>query len=1006
MTTMETANAHYHNGHQQTGPLPASPTLTNPDMILPDYDRSDSPDPDLGSAERASLMMWKNTHNTTSPPDMHHMFVATGLAGPHPYGPSGPVTPTTPIIYGNGTMLSDIGEVTEVESTVGKPSPARAKLGLRRTASPKHGGGSGGEPALQSSPTIHAAGTIKKKSKQNLNAKHERHSSMDSTSTITNGDHAAAFADFDDSVSVGDSVFQGDDEESMASSYVEGTAAVEPARLGVSKAENLDRLSTYSTTSLSRRAEEILANAKRRLTTMEGNLTRARSSLHSPYGSNGSTPSPPFQRAATATYHIEHRMEQDVENRVEQDAANGMEPDPSTPDHTTGHNRMSSELLMRNGLPYRVNVPRSQSALGAAGGYRQPLTASKSADHIRGGVDGEPHRTIHKANSVREVGLKPLTEDEVARLGEADSASHNARLEAFLSPTFGSPTFGSFHSDSGARNPQRSSSAVQMRDIKDQMRDLKGKISNLREQARVDNMKRQSLQSLRTPSPFTHSQIDHWYAEPPSNRASEIVANDFPDQTPWNDEGLSVNGDIKEVDQQLDNGHVDGEETDYADAEEGVHIENPVDLEPRSLTPIAGLDDVEGDAEDDVSDMHTENGDTDEAFHDAADADVMSESGESLYHDTVQHQISHEDREDAFDYEHFFLHSAMGTMSMARRASRESFTSDDSVETTRGPTATSSDEHPPIIGRRNSSNSISTIDTFATAQEARSLKSPVSPDEGHNPFESLSRAASSQSHRYRSGSSATAKRLSFNPGALHPPTSGPATRDSDGSISPIAEESSSAGSPAQPKTERRASVIHRPMSTTGMHPSLHRPSTSSFDSVGTNRSFPLVNKPPSRPSSKNGPPPPVVRKASSAGVLTPPNRSLSPDVSGGGGEADLNTLASRLMLEMGQHAQPPQSPTSDRHVAMDGDAATNGINGIVNGIHSNGGGGNGAPHPLEALLREDKYLVERIVANLGRCVLGLTENGRASAESRMYRRRLDAARRALEGLGLGEENLG
>ncbi|KAK3298982.1 uncharacterized protein B0H64DRAFT_386772, partial [Chaetomium fimeti] len=1008
MATMETANAHYHNGHQQPGPpLPASPTLTNPDMILPDYDRSDSPDPDLGSAERASLMMWKNTHNTTSPPDIHQMFIATGLAGPRPYGPSGPVTPTTPIIYGNGTMLSDIGEVTEVESTVGKPSPARTKLGLRRSGSPKHGGGSGGEPALQSSPTIHAATAIKKKSKQSLTAKHERRSSMESTSTITNGDHAAAFADFDDSVSVGDSVFQGDDEESMASSYVEGTAAVEPARLGVAKADNLDRLSTYSTTSLSRRAEEILANAKRRLTTMEGNLTRARSSLHSPYGSDGSTPSPPFQRAATATYHVENMMEQDVENKAEKVVETGMEHDPSTPDHTTGHSRMSSELLMRNGLPYRVSVPRSQSALGAAGGYRQPLTASKSADHIRGSMDGEPHRPLHKANSVREVGLKPLTEDEVARLGEADSASHNARLEAFLSPTFGSPTFGSFHSDGGTRNPHRSSSAAQMRDIKDQMKDLKGKISNLREQARVDNMKRQSLQSLRTPSPFTHSQIDHWYTEPPSNRASEAIAGDFADQAPWNDEGLSVDGDFKEVAQDPDSGHADGEETDYADAEEGIHIEDATDPEPRSLTPIAGPDGVA----DDISDLHTENGDTEyqEAFHDAPDADAMSESGESLYHDTVQHQISHEDREDAFDYEHFFLHSAMGTMSMARRASRESFTSEDSVETTRGPVATSGDEHPPIFGRRNSSNSISTIDTFATAQEARSLKSPVSPDDVQNPFESLSRATSAQSHRYRSGSTATAKRLSFNPGTLHPPNSGPATRDSDGSISPIAEESSSAGSPAAPQTARRASVIHRPMSTTSQHASLHRPSTSSFDSAGTNRSFPLVNKPSSRPSSKNGPPATgsaggmMVRKASSAGVLTPrDHRSLSPDTISG--EAELNTLASRLMREMGQHAQPQSPPgTSDGTGtgagagAGDAEVADGMANGI-NGLMINGGGGGGGPHPLEALLREDKYLVERIVANLGRCVLGLTENGRASAESRMYRRRLDAARRVLEGL--------
>jgi len=54
-------------------------------------------------------------------------------------------------------------------------------------------------------------------------------------------------------------------------------------------------------------------------------------------------------------------------------------------------------------------------------------------------------------------------------------------------------------------------------------------------------------------------------------------------------------------------------------------------------------------------------------------------------------------------------------------------------------------------------------------------------------------------------------------------------------------------------------------------------------------------------------------------------------------------------------------------------------------------------------LREDKYLVERLVAGLGRCVLGLTESGRASAESRMYRRRIDAARRILEGLEQEEE---
>jgi hypothetical protein len=235
-------------------------------MILPDYGRSDSPDPDLGDRGHSPLEMWKNAHAAAASAEMHRMFVATGLVQriDHPYGPTGPLTPTTPIIYGNGTMLSDIGEVTEVESTVGKPSPSRSKFAARRPISPGHGGGSDGP--LRSPPTMGPPSMMKKKSKQSLHATRERRSSIESTSTIKTEDQARLFADFDDSVSVDDSVFQGDDEESLASSYVEGTAVIETARLGVAKADSIDRLSTYSTTSLSRRAEEILANAKKRLT--------------------------------------------------------------------------------------------------------------------------------------------------------------------------------------------------------------------------------------------------------------------------------------------------------------------------------------------------------------------------------------------------------------------------------------------------------------------------------------------------------------------------------------------------------------------------------------------------------------------------------------------------------------------------------------------------------------------------------------------------------------------
>jgi hypothetical protein len=47
--------------------------------------------------------------------------------------------------------------------------------------------------------------------------------------------------------------------------------------------------------------------------------------------------------------------------------------------------------------------------------------------------------------------------------------------------------------------------------------------------------------------------------------------------------------------------------------------------------------------------------------------------------------------------------------------------------------------------------------------------------------------------------------------------------------------------------------------------------------------------------------------------------------------------------------------------------------------------------------RGDQILVERLVESMGKCVLGLQEARRATPESRMWRRRLDAAMRVLEG---------
>lgn len=53
--------------------------------------------------------------------------------------------------------------------------------------------------------------------------------------------------------------------------------------------------------------------------------------------------------------------------------------------------------------------------------------------------------------------------------------------------------------------------------------------------------------------------------------------------------------------------------------------------------------------------------------------------------------------------------------------------------------------------------------------------------------------------------------------------------------------------------------------------------------------------------------------------------------------------------------------------------------------------------PVHMLSKADQLLVENLVASLGKCVLGLQAASGGDYEGRVWRRRLDAARRTLEG---------
>ena len=617
---------------------------------------------------------------------------------------------------------------------------------------------------------------------------------------------------------------------------------------------------------------------------MENNLSRARN-IQSPLSSYGSesTPSPTFARPPTAV----HR---------ENDAGH-----PSKP--YIGHARVSSENSLPTGFKPSTFTPRSSSALGAAGGYRPPslnwkdanrtLDSPKESPNGRSVYGHSPHAKSQAQISphLKEPTLEPLGEDDDPNLATPSRQSlENTRLDSFLSPTFGS------YNELGLK---RSASTAQMRDLKEQMNELKGRLSSLRDQARADTMKRRSLQSLRTPSPFTHARVDQWYAGPKKPNASADIStvDETPDQEAANEsvpiaESVPEASDEKAREPTPEQNGIDesSSESRYTEVDEEApqtelrpatsHMQTPLD------SPVSPGHSVREGVDDD---MKTEDGYQDEGLSDHYES--ASESGESFYHDTVQNQVSHEDREDAFDYEHFFLHSAMGSMSRRRNGSgsESSFTSDDSTETTRGPTASGRP-------RRDSTTSVSSADTFATATEGRNTRA-----------------------EYEAARDRRSKVADI-----------PARVWSQTSDRPRHSEMGGAEQAGMPRSRSSAATF----------PS--RPSHSSLSSASSHRSFPLVSRP-----------------KSNGGLLTPRD---SPD-------QGLKRISESLLSDAASVCD------KESIYSVEGSATT-----------------------IEALQKDDQILVERLVASLGRCILGLSESGRATPESRMYRRRIESAKRILEGL--------
>jgi hypothetical protein len=538
-----------------------------------------------------------------------------------------------------------------------------------------------------------------------------------------------------------------------------------------------------------------------------------------------------------------------------------------------------------------------------------PHSPDRTREDFRTTSRGGYSTALSKSSPPHGVTLEPLSEDEVVPKFEEDQASVRSSLDGYLSPS------------GEHRVLTRSTSSMQMRDLRDQMQDLKGRLSVLRDRARDDTMKRRSLQSLRTPSPFTAA--EQWYTSSKSY-GEPLSADAGVAHPPWKDEA----GEEIQAKDELGNEEIPKQVPEYAGSDvtsvyedvleshhatDGLNGTREATVEEKGEGYDTVLEaDERGEVDDDIDN------DYNDEIVNREEADDY-ESDASLYHDSLATPISHEDREDAFDYEHFFLHSAMGTISqqrLRRRDSAGSFSSEDSVETTRGPTVPVAAQQSEVtetgrmtLGhfRSESTDSVSTMATFATATEGHSS------DSG-NEEEQDSFAAQQVDVPLRSTTPVTAKRSTFGT----PVTNGTV----DDEQSPPQQRRRS-GSAIPDQGSRNGSTVHRPSVA----------SFDSFESVGTVRSFPLVNKPKSQQIANN----PLNEDSGEAGSLL-------------------------------------RDPVTLTEVA-----------------------GDRQPSPVHMLAKEDQILVERLVASLGKCVLGLQEAGRASYEGRVWRRRLDAARRVLEG---------
>ncbi|KAF2094726.1 hypothetical protein NA57DRAFT_60144 [Rhizodiscina lignyota] len=595
---------------------PLSPALSNPDLILPDRDPSTEipryaerpPSPSqiirkvhsqgrIGGTSRAIGGSLTKAHTGTSPYRLNWQDPHLVQIQSHPRA----LLVKTPPLSRKSSNLEDIDELDA--------TPTRADY-------------SSANEALASSPALKENNTFSTLTPGLGLPKTDRRWSTTSSSVHSDdfesleslkwpGFDGVAGEDVDEA----DIILDDEEEErfgSFPASRHENEGDEDQENWDPKKEEDED--DPYSPDALSRRADVILANAKRRLNLFEGNLRGARHSL-------------PISQSMSMT-----------SLRTPPD----LPPLPTPPRDRSKYSGLSGPLkgtqTGEGGGHSRGHSDTSASS------FIQQLMAARAAK-------GEPQRSVSAlATHTAANQLRNTRSQEIMKENRIRSWVYGNAQPSLASPAHSEP---SKHRDGIRRSPSTTN------DLRSQMNELKGKISSLQQRAREENQRRRSLASTRTHSPFSDTeplyQVNGYGNGSNSNLARSTDANT---------QEYAAHS-VHDVDHNVTDMLNDDEESQYESAEE------PFD------------DAIEHESPDPQAMMGT-------AFPDFSEDSpyASTDDGESVYESIifddetpVQPAERHEDRPDAFDYENFYLHSAMGSYSRGDRSS--SVSSNESVETTK-----------------------------------------------------------------------------------------------------------------------------------------------------------------------------------------------------------------------------------------------------------------------------------------------------------------------------------